>query len=146
MQISLKTLAGVAVCTATAVVLTLLLRDGATIRLAAPVLCIQTVIIATLFWGRLSALIGAIVAGLTFALWLYPPYGHLWISDPAERITLTLFELAAVCIVCVSPPARSLASSDSESGRGVFFAFKTRRGQHRPSQDQARDQELPPQD
>lgn len=146
MRFNLKTLAGVAVCTATAVVLTLLLRDGATIRLAAPVICIQTVIIAALFWGRLSALVGAVVAGITFALWLYPPYGHLWISDPAERITLTLFELAAVCIVCVSPPSRPPAASEGESGPGVFFSLKTRRRQHRPVQDVSRDEELPTQD
>lgn len=107
MRITLKKLAGTAVCAGTALSLTLFLRDGATIRLAAPVICIQVVIITALFSGRLSALIGAIIAGMTFALWLYPPYGHLWIHDPAERVTLTLFELAALGVVRLSPPGPS---------------------------------------
>ena len=110
MRITLKNLAGTAVCAATALSLTLFLRDGATIRLAAPAICIQVVIITALFWGRLSAFIGAIIAGMTFALWLYPPYGHLWVHDPAERVTLTLFEVAALCVVRLSPPDRSSAN------------------------------------
>jgi len=139
----LQTMAGVAACTATAAVLTILLRDGATIRLAAPVICIQTVIIAAMFWGRLSALMGAIVAGVTFALWLYPPYGHLWINDPGERITLTLFELAALCVVVLAPPARSHASSNRESAPGLF-TLKTTRQRRRPKQDVISSDELPP--
>ena len=147
MRFTLKTLAGIAVCAATAASLTLLLRDGANIRLAAPVICIQTVIIAAMFWGRLSALIGAVVAGVTFALWLFPPYGHLWITDPAERITLTLFELAALCVVVLAPPARSHAPSNGESALGLLsFALKTRRLRSRPTRDAGGDEEVPPLD
>lgn len=104
MRITFKNIAGTAVCAGTALSLTLFLRDGATIRLAAPAICIQVVIITALFWGRTSAFIGAIIAGFTFALGLYPPYGHLWIHDPAERITLTVFEIAALCVVRLTPP------------------------------------------
>lgn len=104
MGVTLKNIAGTVVCAATAFSLTLFLRDGATIRLAAPAICIQVVIITALFWGRMSALIGAIIAGMTFALFLYPPYGHLWIHDPAERVMLTVFEIAALCVVRLTPP------------------------------------------
>lgn len=146
MRFTLKTLAGIAVCAATAASLTLLLRDGANIRLAAPVICIQTVIIAAMFWGRLSALIGAVVAGLTFALWLFPPYGHLWITDPSERITLTLFELAALCVIVLAPPSRSHAPSNSESAPKAFFALKSGRRRRRPTQEDNSGDKLPPQE
>ena len=103
-RVTLKNIAGTVVCAATALSLTLFLRDGATIRLAAPAICIQVVIITALFWGRMSALIGAVIAGMTFALFLYPPYGHLWVHDPAERVMLTVFEIAALCVVRLTPP------------------------------------------
>lgn len=119
MHITLRTLAGIAVCTGIAALLTVFLRDGASIRLVAPAICIQAVIITALYWGRIAALIGAIIAGLTFALWLYPPYGHLWIHDPAERITLTLFEVAALCVVTLTPPDRSGIS------RGASWSLHT---------------------
>ncbi len=115
-RIPLKNIAGTVVCAGTALSLTLFLRDGATIRLAAPAICIQAVIITALFWGRTSALIGAIIAGFTFALWLYPPYGHLWIHDPGERVMLTVFEIAALCVVFLTPP-------DPSSTRGKKFGW-----------------------
>lgn len=133
MRITIKTLAGIAVCAATAFSLTMFLRDGSTIRLAAPAICIQAVIITSLFWGRTSAFIGAIIAGFTFALWLYPPYGHLWVHDPAERITLTVFELAALCVVRLSPPDPSRANPQNGGASwglhniGLTFKRQTRR-------------------
>ena len=127
-RITIKTLAGIAVCAATALSLTMFLRDGTTIRLAAPAICIQAVIITALFWGRTSAFIGAIIAGVTFALWLYPPYGHLWVRDPAERVTLTLFELAALCVVRLTPPDSSRTAPQNGGGswglHNIGFSFK----------------------
>ena len=108
--ITLRNLAGIAVCAATAALLTLLLRDGTAIRLAAPAVCIQVVIVTALFLGRTAAFMGAILAGITFALWLYPPYGHLWIHDPGERVMLTLFEVFALCVVRLAPPRHSRAA------------------------------------
>lgn len=122
MRITLKNIAGTALCAATALSLTLFLRDGATIRLAAPAICIQVVIITALFWGRTSAFIGAIIAGFTFALWLYPPYGHLWVHDPGERIMLTVFEVAALCVVRLTPPD---PSSTPEQRFGLSWALQT---------------------
>jgi K+-sensing histidine kinase KdpD len=102
-SVALKYLAGIAVCGVTALMLTFFLRGGGSIRLAAPVLCLQVVIVAALYLGRVPALIGAVIAGLTFALWLYPPYGHLWIHDPAERVVLTLFQLTALGVTQILP-------------------------------------------
>lgn len=105
MRGTLRFLAGVSVCAVTAVVLTFFLRDGGSIRLAAPALSLQVVIVTALCWGRLPALIGAVIAGMAFALWLYPPYGSIWVHDPFERVVLTVFQLAALCVTRLSPRA-----------------------------------------
>jgi K+-sensing histidine kinase KdpD len=102
---TLRFFAGIAVCAVTAVALTFFLRDGGTIRLAAPALSLQVVIVTALCWGRLPALIGAVIAGMAFALWLYPPYGSLWVHDPFERVVLTIFQLTALGITRLSPRA-----------------------------------------
>ena len=107
MRGALRFFAGIAVCAVTAVALTFLLRDGGTIRLAAPALSLQVVIVTALCWGRMPALIGAIIAGIAFALWLYPPYGSIWVHDPFERVVLTVFQLAALCVTRLSPRAMS---------------------------------------
>ena len=106
MGATLKFFAGIAVCGVSALLLTFFLRGGDSIRLAAPVLCIQVVIVSALYLGRVPALIGAVIAGMTFALWLYPPYGSLWIHDPAERVVLTLFQLTSLGVTQISPPKR----------------------------------------
>lgn len=111
MRATLKFFAGIAVCGVTALLLTFLLRGDGTISLAAPVLCIQVVIVSALYLGRVPALIGAVIAGLTFALWLYPPYGSLWIDDPAERVVLTLFQLTSLGVTRISP--RKLRSAEA---------------------------------
>jgi K+-sensing histidine kinase KdpD len=100
---AVKFVAGMAVCPIVAVLLTLLLRDGDPIRLAAPAICLQVVIVTALFVGRLPAAIGAVLSAITFAVWLFPPYGSFWIHDPTERIVLALFQLTAVIIALVSP-------------------------------------------
>jgi K+-sensing histidine kinase KdpD len=139
-RVTLKNIAGTAVCAATALSLTLFLRDGTTIRLAAPVICIQVIIITALFSGRLSALIGAILAGVTFALLLYPPYGHLWIHDPAERITLTLFELAALCVVRLSPPDHPRATPRKNRSLWEFLSFGLLAKRRRSRADEKNDE------
>lgn len=125
MRGALRLFAGIAVCTVTAALLSILLRDGATIRLAAPVICIQVVIVTAVCWGRWPALIGAVMAGFTFALLLYPPYGSLWIHDPAERVVLTLFQLIALAITQILP--RSLPSSMWPRYEAHSFGFRLKR-------------------
>ena len=146
MRTTIKNLAGIAVCAATAFALTMFLRDGTIIRLAAPAICIQAVIITALFWGRTAAFIGAIIAGFTFALWLSPPYGHLWIHDPAERVVLTLFELAALGVVVVSPRSPSGATPHNGGSSWSFpaLSFKAKRQPNRAAGTIAPNDELPP--
>lgn len=100
---TLKSSFGVVLCTFTAVLLSVLLTDGPEIRLAAPAICLQGVIVTALFCGRLAGLIGSAAAGLTFALWLFPPIGSLVISNPSDRVMLTLFQLTAVLAALLSP-------------------------------------------
>ncbi len=103
MRATVRCLTGIAVCALPAAMLCFFLRDGATLRLVAPILCLQVVIVAALHLGRWPAVMGAVIAGFTFALLLYPPYGSLWIHDPAERVVLTLFQLIAVIVAWISP-------------------------------------------
>jgi len=70
---------------------------------AAPMICLQAVIVAALFWGRVPGFVGALAAGLTFAIWLFPPIGSLAIQNPADRIILLLFQLAGLGVVFLSP-------------------------------------------
>ena len=103
MRPSLKSLFGIAACAGTAVLLTIFLKDGEDIRPAAPAICLQAVIFASVYWGRLSGIIGSITASLTFAIFLFPPTGSLVIRDPTERVMLTLFQLAALGVFFISP-------------------------------------------
>jgi K+-sensing histidine kinase KdpD len=102
-QKTLRSCLGVVLCTFTAGLLSVLLIDGPETRLAAPAICLQGVIVTSLFCGRLAGLIGSATAGLTFALWLFPPIGSLVISNPADRMVLTLFQLTAVLAALLSP-------------------------------------------
>jgi K+-sensing histidine kinase KdpD len=103
MRIKLKSLFGIAACAGTAVLLTIFLKDGADVRPAAPAICLQVVIFASVYWGRLSGIIGSITASLTFDIFLFPPIGSMAIRDPTELAMLTLFQLAALGVFLISP-------------------------------------------
>ncbi len=139
---TLKSLAGIAACTVTAALLSLFLRDGATIRLAAPLICIQVVILTALCGGRWPALIGAVMAGFTFALLLYPPYGSLWVHDPGERIVLTIFQLIALGITQISPRSSPQSIWPTYEVHKHFFSAK--RKPTRTSGDATRNESTPP--
>jgi K+-sensing histidine kinase KdpD len=104
LRIALKSLLGIGLCTGTAVLLSIFLNDSsADIRLAAPAICLQAVIVTSLCWGRLPGLIGAVTASLTFAIWLFPPIGSIAVHDPTDRIMLILFQVSALGVVWMSP-------------------------------------------
>jgi K+-sensing histidine kinase KdpD len=103
MRTNLKLLFGIAACVGTAVLLTIFLKDGEDVRPAAPAICLQAVIFASVYWGRLSGIIGSITASLTFDIFLFPPIGSMAIHDPIERVMLTLFQLAALGVFFISP-------------------------------------------
>jgi K+-sensing histidine kinase KdpD len=97
-------------CSGVALLLCVLMNDGWEFRVAAPMLCLQAVIVVSLLWGRMAGLSGAIGAGITFAIWLFPPLGRLAIRTPEDRVILCLFQLMALAIVLLSPrdPSREL--------------------------------------
>ena len=96
MRTNLKLLFGIAACVGTAVLLTILLKDGEDFRPAAPAICLQAVVFSSVYWGRLSGIVGSVTASLTFDIFLFPPIGSIAIHDPIERAMLTLFQLAAL--------------------------------------------------
>jgi K+-sensing histidine kinase KdpD len=104
LRIALKSLLGVAFCAGTALLLSIFLNDSsADIRLAAPAICLQAVIVTSLYWGRLPGFVGAVTASLTFAIWLFPPIGSLAVHNPRDRMMLILFQLSALGVVWMSP-------------------------------------------
>jgi K+-sensing histidine kinase KdpD len=103
MRTNLKSFFGITACVGTAVLLTIFLRDGEDVRPAAPAICLQAVIFASVYWGRLSGIIGSVSASLTFDIFLFPPIGSMAIRDPLERAMLMLFQLAALGVFLISP-------------------------------------------
>ena len=102
MRKTLKSILGVFLCTCTAILLSALLIDGPGTRFAGPVICLQCVILTSLFFGRLAGLIGSVMAGLTFALCLFPPLGSLAIGSQADLVALMLFQCTAAVAVLLS--------------------------------------------
>ena len=86
-----------------------LMNNGWEFRVAAPMLCLQAVIVVSLFWGRIPGIVGAVSAGTIFYIWLFPPVGTLIIENPSDRVILLLFQLAGLGIVFLSPrdPSRT---------------------------------------
>ena len=103
MRIPLNLCLGVGACAGVALLLSLFLYDSADARLAAPAICLQMVIAASLYWGRLAGLIGSVIATLTFQVLLFPPLGSFAVPDPTERAILILFQLSAIAVVLLSP-------------------------------------------
>ena len=102
-RITVKSCVSATVCAGAAVLLSALMNSGWEFRVVAPMICLQAVIVVSLFWGRLPGLVGAVAASLTFAIWLFPPIGSFAIHDPADRVILLLFQLAGLTIVLLSP-------------------------------------------
>ena len=105
-SISLKSiLAGVAICSAAAVFLCLMLDEGRETRLAAPAMCLLVVIVTTIYLGRLAGILGAAAASCVLAIFLYSPIGTLYVEEHAARTMLNLFLVGAVA-VCFLVPRR----------------------------------------
>ena len=118
---------GAGFCTGVAALLCAFTNDGWEFRLSAPIICLQTIILASLFWGRLAGLTGGISAGLTFAIWLFPPIGSLAIHSPVDRMMLLAFVLGAVVIVLLSPTGTSrIAPLSSRADRLIWRMWDTR--------------------
>ena len=126
-RISGKSCLAAAVCAGAAVLLCALMNNGWEFRVAAPMICLQAVIIVSLFWGRVPGIVGAVSAGIIFSVWLFPPIGTPIIQNASDRVILLLFQLAGLGIVFLSPrdPSRM------EFGTGSNRLLLRRLGKHR---------------
>ena len=89
------------VCGCLAALLCLLQGDEAS-RLVILLLFLLCVIPLGVFFGRITAIIGSTVASLTFALFLFPPLYSFRIQDNGDRFNLTLFQIVAMGLACLS--------------------------------------------
>ena len=110
MSAALRLWAGIGICVGAAGFLCVLLSTNADSRFVAPAVTLQAVILAALYFGRLSALIGSIAANLTLILFLFPPVGSVFVRDSLETAMLVLFQLASLVIVLISPDLQSRRS------------------------------------
>lgn len=102
--ISLKSiLGGVAISSAAAVLLCLILDGGRETRLAAPAVCLLVVILTSIYLGRLAGIFGAVAASCILAIFLYSPVGTLYVEEHAARMMLNLFLIAAIGVAWLVP-------------------------------------------
>ena len=106
-----KSLWGIMFCIGAAAVLSLVMRDPDT-RLAAPILCTFAIMATSFLWGRAAAILGAAAATLTFDLFWFPPVGHIYVSDPVERLALALLVWSSVVASLMAPPNPAEASRE----------------------------------
>ena len=100
---SATSLLAIALCGGTASLASFLLR-GDPIGYAVPLMFLLVVIPIAQLWGALSGILAAVIAGVAFAVMLFPPFGSLAVRDTVDRITLVAFELAAVGTAYLSSP------------------------------------------
>lgn len=96
-------LAGVAICSATAILLCLILDESRETRLAAPAICLLVVILTSVYLGRLAGIFGAAAASCILALFLYSPVGTLYVEEHAARMMLNLLLIGAVGVALLVP-------------------------------------------
>jgi K+-sensing histidine kinase KdpD len=111
MNAKLRPWVGIGICIAAATLLCVLLKNSADTRFVAPAVSLQAVILAALFFGGRSALIGSVATSLILMLFLFPPRGSVFIRDPLETAMLVLFQAASIVIAVMSPSLRSRQSN-----------------------------------
>lgn len=115
MRPRLNLLRGMAFCICAAVVLSLLMNDDPDVRTMAPFICLFAVTMAAFLWGRITAILGAIGAGVTFCYFLFPPLGSIRVANPHQRVAIVTFLLLAILAVRLAPPAVLVESSYSRA-------------------------------
>jgi hypothetical protein len=110
MFIGLRCCFGIALCAGLAVLLSILLNDSGEIKLAAPALCSLAAIPTTVYWGRISGIIGSLAASFTLAVLLFPPAGSLEVQDFSARAILILSQLGAIGAAMIAPHHSGLPS------------------------------------
>ena len=102
-DLSATSLLAIALCGGTASLASFLLR-GDPIRYAVPLMFLLVVIPIAHLWGTLSGILAAVIAGVAFAVMLFPPFGSLAVRDTVDRITLVAFDVVAVGAAYLSSP------------------------------------------
>ena len=100
---ALKSCLGIAVCTFSAVLLTVFQINSADFRTASLGVCLFAVGMTAWLFGRWPALIGSLAVTLTLGIWLFPPKGTIWFQDRAELQALLLFQVAAIATALMRP-------------------------------------------
>ena len=98
-----NSLTGVALCTALAGLLALFLHNDP-VRSIVPLLFLLVLIPVAHLWGASSCIIGACIATVIFACFLYPPIGSLLVQDTNDRIILTACHFIAIPVAYLSSP------------------------------------------
>jgi K+-sensing histidine kinase KdpD len=98
-----NSLIGVALCAALAGLLATLLHNDP-VRSIVPLVFLLVLIPVAHLWGSSSCIIGACVATIIFACFLYPPGGSLIVQDTTDRIILTVCHFIAIPVAYLSAP------------------------------------------
>lgn len=102
---------------ALALILTFLFREYP-IKRAVPVVFALLLVSITHFFGRVAGLLSALVGGLTFAAFLFEPYGSLAVGSTTDRVTLFCFAIFALILVYVFPQPHQ--RENTASGTATF--------------------------
>jgi hypothetical protein len=110
-----------ALCAGIAGYLCLLLADVSA-RWVGPLLFLLAVIPIAHLWGTKTGILGAALAGLIFAVFLFPPIGSLAVQNAADRIILISFQLCAFGVAYLSrveATGRDVSFSPDRADRNV---------------------------
>jgi hypothetical protein len=116
----------ITLCAGIAGFLCLLLSDVSA-RWIPPLLFLLATIPIAHLWGTKAGIIGAAVANLIFAVFLFPPIGSLAVRGVTDRIILISFQLCAIGVAYLSrvePAWREVSSSAERAGRNIW-CFRT---------------------
>ena len=100
-----------ALCAGGALALSVLFR-GYALKAAVPAVFLLVLVPAIAEGGRMGGLVVAAAASVIFAMYLFEPYGSLAVRSAVDQTELSFFGLAAVVVICFSPRAVALRSSD----------------------------------
>jgi hypothetical protein len=98
-----KSCLGIALCTSSAVLLSVFQINTASFRMASLGISLFAVAMTAWLFGRWPALIGSIAVSVTLAIWVFPPTGNLVIENRAELQALVLFQVAAIATSLMRP-------------------------------------------
>ncbi len=104
MRANLRPVVGIAMCASAAMVLSVFLDGSRDTRLAAPPMCLLVVIVTTIYLGRMAGILGAAAASCVLAVFLYSPFGNLYVEEHAARTMLNLFLIGALAVALLVPP------------------------------------------